>query len=63
MNRMSREIDRYQLKSLFPICQDCKKIKFDGIPYSCKAYPKKNGIPPEIWNGKVKKCDHYEPKT
>ena len=52
---MSREI--------FPICQDCNKIKFDGIPYSCKAYPKKNGIPPEIWNGKVKKCDHYEPKT
>ena len=41
----------------------CKKIKFDGIPYSCKAYPKKNGIPPEIWNGKVKKCNHYEPKT
>ena len=34
---MSREIDRYQLKSLFPICQDCNKIKFDGIPYSCKA--------------------------
>ena len=60
MNRMSQEIDRYQLKSLFPICQDCNKIKFDGIPYSCEAYPKKNGIPPEVWNGKNVKCPHFE---
>ena len=59
MRLMSQEIDRYKL-SLFPICQNCNKIKFDGIPYSCKAYPKKNGIPPKIWNGENVKCPYFE---
>ena len=31
-------------------------------PYSCKQYPKRYGIPPEIWNGKNKKCPYFEKK-
>lgn len=55
------EIDRYKL-NIFCICLDCKHFNLPGIPNSCKAYPKQNGIPPKIWNGKNAKCPYFEEK-
>lgn len=57
-----REIDRYKL-NLFCTCLGCKKKNYDGKKaHSCAAYPKRNGIPPKVWNGEYEKCEHYEPK-
>ena len=56
-----REIDRYKL-NLFCTCLECKNFKPSLIPHSCNAYPKRNGIPPKVWNGEYEKCEHYESK-
>lgn len=59
MKKMN-EIDRYHL-NLFCKCLKCSKRGVKGFYKACKAYPKNNGIPPEIWNGKDAYCEYYEP--
>lgn len=55
------EIDRYKL-NIFCVCLECKKKEVSGKAYSCTAYPKEKGIPPEIWNGKNATCPYFEEK-
>lgn len=56
---MGYEIDRYKI-NLYCRCLDCKKYKPSKIPYSCKAFPKRNGIPQKVWNGRDAKCKYFE---
>ena len=57
---MCRIDDRYNIK-LSGLC--CKCIKRNSSPpHSCEAYPVTNGIPPEIWRGDIKECQHFENK-
>lgn len=53
-------VDRYQLKML-SICQRCKK-KNNAVPHSCEAYPKRDGISPELWNAKRFDCEYFDEK-
>lgn len=56
-------IDRYKL-NLYCICLDCEKKSYDGkAAHSCQAYPKRNGIPPKIWNTENAKCEYFEPNN
>lgn len=58
---MGYVIDRYTL-NLFCICLDCENRGVPGKAKSCSAYPKENGIPPEIWNTKNAECKHFKEK-
>lgn len=59
---MENTIDKYKL-NLYCRCLECKKKKYDGKQaHSCEAYPKQNGIPPEVWNGKNAECKYFEAK-
>ncbi len=49
--------DTYDL-NLYCTCLSCKN-KTSDLAKSCKIYHKERGIPPEIWNGKNAKCEHY----
>ena len=54
-------IDRYKL-NLYCRCLDCKK--YNDIPaHSCKKYPKRDGIPSKVWNGKNEDCEFFEAKS
>ncbi len=50
-------IDMYKL-NMYCVCLDCEN-RISDKAYSCKIYHKERGIPPEIWNGKNAKCEHY----
>lgn len=56
--------DRY-MWSIMSICHDCKKKsrnKENPVPHSCEAYPKKDGIPSEVWDGSKRECRYFEKK-
>lgn len=59
---MGEVIDRYQL-NLFCKCLSCENFQQNLVPHSCEAYPKRNGIPPKIWNGKNEPCEHFIKKV
>ena len=50
--------DRHWMETCKTVCFQCKKMKsfFDK---SCKQYPRRHGIPPEVWNNE-KVCPHWE---
>ncbi|HBH93781.1 MAG TPA: hypothetical protein DDX70_11350 [Bacteroides sp.] len=56
------EIDKYKL-NIFCTCLKCNNFNLPGIPNSCKAYPKRDGIPAQIWNGKNAKCPYFDEKA
>ena len=50
---------------MMSICHDCKKKNRnseDPVPHSCVAYPKRDGIPPEVWDGSKRECKYFERK-
>lgn len=51
-------VDWYRTK-LFSLCRQCKKRNYK-VPYSCQAYPRREGIPVEIWNAKILECPYFE---
>ncbi len=53
------EIDKgHDIPVFSEVCMFCKNLIEDGIDRGCQAFPKKEGIPMEIWMGKNK---HTEP--
>ena len=58
---MQKSTEKYKL-CLHCKCMNCKKETIKNEPYSCKTYPKRYGIPAEIWNGKNVKCPYFEEK-
>lgn len=58
---MGEIIDKYHI-NLFCICRKCKKRENSKKAYSCTEYPKRKGIPAEIWNTENAQCPYYEPK-
>lgn len=56
-----RTIDRYRL-NLYCTCLECENFKPNLVPHSCKAYPKRNGIPPKVWNGENAECKYFKSK-
>ena len=55
-------LDRYEL-NLYCVCFDCNNRNSEGNMRSCKAYPKKNGIPPEVWNTENAECKFFISKN
>ena len=43
-------------------CLSCKNETITKEPYSCKIYPKRRKIPPQIWNHKEVECEYFSPK-
>lgn len=54
-------IDRYSY-CLLSLCRSCQN-KRNTPMHSCSQYPKKDGIPPEIWRGERKECSGYVKKN
>ena len=56
-------VDGYHL-NLECVCLKCENFKQRSklIPHSCKAFPKRNGIPPKVWNEKNADCECFEEK-
>lgn len=54
-------IDKYKL-NLYCTCLGCEKRNHEGNAHSCKAYPKSDGIPKEVWNGKNAECKYFMEK-
>ena len=49
----------FSIKQYSPVCAHCKHFSFDPEKgRSCTAFPEKDGIPLEIWNGDN---DHQQP--
>lgn len=53
-------VDKYLVK-INSICRQCEN-KNNAAPHSCKAYPKEDGVPIEIWNAQIQECRHFKPK-
>ena len=58
---MRNTIDKYRL-CLYCKCLNCKKSEGAKEAYSCKAYPKRYGIPTDVWNKKDVECKYFEAK-
>ncbi len=54
-------VDKYLVK-INSLCRQCEN-KNNAIPHSCKAYPKKDGVPVKIWNAEIQECLYFKPKN